>query len=63
MGPAWSMFAIEGPALVAGGGVGLEGGLVVTLTTTPLIVALIVSRSRDAPSCVPGAERRPVPRR
>lgn len=40
MGLGWSLFAVEGPALFTGGGFGLEGGLVVTATTTILVLAL-----------------------
>jgi len=47
MGLGWRMFVVEGPAHFTGGAFGLEGGLVVTLTTTLFIVAMIRFRSRQ----------------
>jgi CAAX protease family protein len=42
LGLGWRVFAVEGPALFTGGAFGLEGGLVVTLTTTPVMVAMVL---------------------
>ncbi len=46
MGLGWSVFVIEGPPLFTGGAFGLEGGLVVTLTTALFIIAMARFRSR-----------------
>ncbi len=46
LGLGWTAFAIEGPALFTGGAFGLEGGLVVTLTTGALAVALLLMLHR-----------------
>lgn len=43
---AWTVVAIEGPPLFAGGAFGLEGGLTVTFTTGLLIVLLVVAHLR-----------------
>jgi uncharacterized protein len=43
----WSAFALRGPVLLCGGDFGLEGGLLVTLTTA-LAVAVFVRRARRA---------------
>ncbi|HSM16637.1 MAG TPA: type II CAAX endopeptidase family protein [Gemmatimonadales bacterium] len=47
MGLGWSMFTVEGPRLFTGGGFGLEGGLVVTLTTTFFVFTMVLFRSRQ----------------
>lgn len=55
----WRMFAVDGPALFTGGAFGLEGGLVVTLTTMLLIVAMALllrkqrTRARDESAARP----------
>jgi membrane protease YdiL (CAAX protease family) len=46
LGLGWKVFVIDGPAYLTGGAFGLEGGLVVTLTTTLLVVVLNRVRSR-----------------
>ena len=46
MGLGWSLFTVEGPELASGGAFGLEGGLVVTVTTALLVVALAWFRRR-----------------
>lgn len=43
-GLGWVEFEIEGPTLFTGGAFGLEGGLVVTLTTAVCIVAIVLFR-------------------
>lgn len=40
MGLGWQVFSVHGPPLFTGGGFGLEGGLVVTVTSLLLIVAI-----------------------
>jgi len=47
LGNGWRLLVVSGPELLTGGGFGLEGGLVVTLTTVMGIVALaLVQRGR-----------------
>jgi len=46
MGLGWRVFSVQGPDLFTGGAFGVEGGLVVTLTTAILIVALALIRSK-----------------
>jgi len=46
LGAGWTVFAIDGPALFTGGSFGLEGGLIVTLTTSAFIVAIVLYRRR-----------------
>lgn len=41
LGLGWSVFAIEGPPLFTGGSFGLEGGLLVTLSTAALIAVFL----------------------
>lgn len=48
LGLGWSLFAVKGPSLFTGGDFGLEGGLVVTLTTVVFIIALALFGSRPA---------------
>lgn len=43
MGDGWSIVTVEGPALFTGGEFGLEGGLIVTLTTALCTVAVLLS--------------------
>ncbi|HVP14130.1 MAG TPA: type II CAAX endopeptidase family protein [Terriglobales bacterium] len=46
-GSGWHLLRLRGPALVCGGAFGLEGGLIVTLTTAAAIAALaLVSHTR-----------------
>jgi membrane protease YdiL (CAAX protease family) len=47
MGLGWSVFTVQGPDLFTGGAFGVEGGLVVTLTTAMLIMALALYRARQ----------------
>ena len=44
LGLDWSMFAVDGPQLLTGGAFGIEGGLVVTITTTLIVAALTMIR-------------------
>jgi len=44
LGLGWKMVVVDGPALFTGGAFGLEGGLVVTMTTAACIVAMIFYR-------------------
>lgn len=56
LGLGWTAFAIDGPALFTGGAFGLEGGLVVTMTTSAcaalLTLLLLRARGRGMPSPV-----------
>jgi len=47
MGLGWRMFTVDGPALFTGGAFGVEGGLVVTFSTTLLIFAFVLFRYRQ----------------
>ncbi|MGD1007901.1 MAG: type II CAAX endopeptidase family protein [Ignavibacteriaceae bacterium] len=40
LGGGWKMFTLHGPPLFTGGGFGLEGGLVVTLTTVIILIII-----------------------
>jgi hypothetical protein len=44
IGNAWQAFQVQGPALFTGGDFGVEGGLIVTLTTLVMIAALLTLR-------------------
>lgn len=46
LGLGWKAFEIAGPELYTGGTFGIEGGLIVTLTTAGLVIALLVIRAR-----------------
>ena len=48
LGLGWRVFAVEGPPLFTGGAFGLEGGLMVTLTTSLLIIAMAQFRFRQS---------------
>lgn len=50
LGLGWCMLALEGPEVFTGGSFGLEGGLIVTLTTSLLIGGLLLVRSRQRPA-------------
>jgi len=41
LGSGWKMFSVKGPALFTGGSFGLEGGLIVTLTTAITIIFIL----------------------
>jgi membrane protease YdiL (CAAX protease family) len=45
IGNAWQAFRVQGPALFTGGDFGVEGGLIVTLTTLAMMAALLALRS------------------
>ena len=48
LGNGWRLLVVRGPDLLTGGGFGLEGGLVVTLTTVMGILSLaLVRRGRS----------------
>jgi len=50
LGLGWKAFEIVGPEIYTGGAFGIEGGLIVTLTTAGLIAVLLLIRVRqDAP--------------
>jgi membrane protease YdiL (CAAX protease family) len=40
LGGGWKMFTLNGPSLYTGGKFGLEGGLIVTLTTVVILIAV-----------------------
>lgn len=44
IGNAWQAFSVQGPALFTGGDFGLEGGLIVTVTTLVMMAALLALR-------------------
>ncbi len=48
LGSGWQLLLIEGPAVFTGGAFGLEGGLVVTLTTLAGVTALLLLGWRRA---------------
>jgi uncharacterized protein len=43
LGSGWKVFTLQGPDLFAGGAFGLEGGLIVTLTTGACIVVFLLA--------------------
>ncbi len=47
LGEGGAVFVVEGPALFTGGDFGLEGGLIVTVTTALCIAALLLVRRRQ----------------
>ncbi len=54
LGLGWKAFEIAGPELFTGGAFGIEGGLIVTLTTAGLAMVLFLIRVRQD---VPERER------
>lgn len=44
LGSGWRVFTLRGPALFRGGDFGIEGGLIVTLTTAAGVTALVLAR-------------------
>ena len=52
LGPGWRSFEIEGPDLFTGGHFGLEGGLIVTVTTTIFVVALFLFYRRKGDAAI-----------
>lgn len=54
LGLGWKAFEIAGPELFTGGAFGIEGGLIVTLTTAGLMMVLLLIRVRQD---VPEKER------
>ncbi len=58
LGSGWQLLSIGGPALLTGGAFGLEGGLVVTLTTLAgVTVLLLLGRRRARQNGAPGLGR------
>lgn len=47
LGLGWKAFEIAGPELYTGGAFGIEGGLIVTLTTASLVMVLLLIRVRQ----------------
>ncbi len=46
LGLGWNVFEVAGPELFTGGEFGIEGGLVVTMTTVALATVLLLTRAR-----------------
>ncbi|MBU2677814.1 MAG: CPBP family intramembrane metalloprotease [Gammaproteobacteria bacterium] len=59
LGLGWEAFEITGPELYTGGVFGIEGGLIVTLTTAGLVMIFLLIRARQDVSVREGAFRSP----